>query len=162
MRLDKNKVKELLLKDIDSKDIAIILNVKDSAVRKCISRYFLDIVEKIRQEKEDTIATLYEEGFTAEEIAYKRKMPIPTVKNYFLLDRFIELKATHEFNLKEKKKIRRETNRIMNRENNNILSTRGIINQNRQSFITRNGKLVFDNSRGARPWDVPKAYTYNV
>lgn len=162
MRLDKNKVKELLLNDIDSKEIAIVLNAKESAVRKCISRYFLDIVEKLRKEKEDKIAKLYKEGYTAEKIAYKLNMEISTVKNYFSLDRFIELKSTHEFNLKEIKKISRDTKRIMNQENNHILSTRGIINQNRQSFITRNGKLVFDNSRGARPWDVPQTYRFNV
>ena len=162
MSLDKKKLEEFLINDVDVETIALKLGVKKATVQKSIERNFSDLVEKKRKDREDNIALMYKEGKTAAEIAIKLNMKKSTVENYFRLERFIELKPIRESNLKEGKKFKREMKMIMNRENNQILSTRNLIKMNRHSYKYVNGKLVYDNKVGARPWDVPKTYSLNI
>lgn len=168
MKVDKNKVKELLLNKVDVKDIAVFFDAKVNTVQQCILRNFPEIYENLRKEKEDKIAELYAEGKTAVQIGSKLDMLTRTVENYFKLERFKDLKDMHEFNLrkvKEENKIRnKEIKKLNTREGNGNLSARSFVLQNIQAYDQKkNGIYIFNQKRsGLATLGVPRTYAFKA
>lgn len=164
MSLDKNKIEKLLRNGATVKEIALELCEKENSISKCVNRNFKHIVEALNKEKEDKIASLYEKGYTASAIAAQfDNMPVSSVKNYFKLDRFKELKYIHEVNLKEKKNRDKEIKRILNKEDNSKMSTRSFVMQNIQSYEQqKDGTYIFNSKRGLAALGVPRKYVFQV
>lgn len=103
------------------------------------------------------IQELYVKGYSASKIAQilNNEIKVETIKKH--IQRNLKMySAEHEKNLKLKQDCRRA---IMNTDKN-YMGTRSLIMWNRQSYKTlANGKLVFDESRGLAPADLPKTYS---
>jgi len=112
----------------------------------------------------EKVKRLYKKGYKPKEIAECMSVDGVIVNDRAVskcIERHcIDLKDTHEANCKERRNIQQECNRLLTKENNRYMSTRQAVIQNIQSYTTKNGKLVFDTSRGAKPFDMPRTYAY--
>ncbi|MDS0528312.1 helix-turn-helix domain-containing protein [Clostridium sp. SHJSY1] len=131
---DKNQAIELYAKGLGFRAIAKILNCKEDAVEKCIKR-------------------------NAPELVKQRKMKI-TNKKILKLKKEEELILT-KTNLLNKEDLKEIANgKKIGINKNETISVYSFIKWNRQSYIANkeNGKLNYDNRRGAKPFDVPGSF----
>jgi len=174
LSINRIEVERLYKEGYDATKIATKLNSKASTIRQCISRNFKHLKEvhdenynKINNTKE-IIKDYYEKGFMSNEIAAKLKnnsiqIDAATIRQCISRN-FKHLKEVHEQNYNKRKEIRKETNKILNKENNNIMSKRTVVEQNIQSYDQqKDGRYVFNQKRaGLIPWDIPKVYVFQA
>lgn len=160
--LNKIKVEELYVKGYTYEEIANTLDSNVATVRKCISRNFRQLAEEQDNAKLNKAEELYIKGYTSKEIGKELGLNDSTIRNY-VSDKFKHLKDQHDFKNKERKKLKREINRLLTKENNQYMSTQQVVKQNLQSYKNIDGKLIFDaKNRGARPFDLPRTYEFQA
>lgn len=114
---------------------------------------------KLRLNK-DEVKELYVRGYNAKEIANILKnrgqinIKSDTVQRCINRN-FYKLKSEH----KKNRDINKDIKKSIDNMNNSFMSNSSLLKMNRQRYnYNKNGNLVFDESIGKRPYDLPKTY----
>ena len=114
----------------------------------------------------ERVESLFIKGYKPREIANKlstRDLVINDRSVSKCIERnFSHLKAIHDKNYQERRKIKKEILRTLNTENSKIMSTADVVKHNIQSYRFDGKRYVYDSSNGARPLDLPQVYSRKV
>lgn len=108
----------------------------------------------------DEVKELYAKGYNAKEIAKILKgrgqinIKSDTVQRCINRN-FYKLKSEHLKN----RNINKDIKKSIDNMNNSFMSNSSLLKMTRQRYnYNKNGNLVFDESAGKRPYDLPKTY----
>lgn len=100
------------------------------------------------------IKELYLKGYNAKEISNLLNEKHDTIRRCVNRN-FADLKFQH----RKARDLNRDIKRAVDSMNNSFISNSSLLKYNRQSYrYNKNNNLVFDEKRGRRPVDLPKAY----
>lgn len=108
----------------------------------------------------DEVKELYVRGYNAKEIAKilenRGQINIKSDTVQRCINRnFFDLKFEH----KKNRDINKDIKKSIDNMNNSFMSNSSLLKMNRQRYnYNKNGNLVFDESIGKRPYDLPKTY----
>ena len=107
----------------------------------------------MRLDKEE-VKKLYLKGHNSKEISNILNEKHDTVRRCINRN-FSYLKFEH----RKARDLNRDIKRAVDNMNNSFISSSSLLKYNRQSYrYNRNGNIVFNEDRGKRPVDLPKAY----
>ncbi len=161
----KEKIKELYIKGYTSFEISDILNISNNTIRATVNRNLKDcrdIHNKNKSERDflkkeelnNHIKSLYLKGYNAKEIAGFLKFNHKYMREY-ISENLKKYKLEHVKNRNINKSIMKSIDGM----NNMYMANSSFLNWNRQSYdYNKNGNIVFNENRGARVKDVPKAF----
>lgn len=161
----KDKIKELYIGGYNSKEISLKVCKTESAIKQYISRNLKEFrnihnenrnkrtLEAVSQKREQ-IKNLYLKGYNSKEISDIMCLSHGYIRN-LISKHFREYRDEHKIIRDNNKSIKKAVKTM----NNSYINNTALLKFNRQSYIyNKNNNLVFDESRGSRPEDLPKTF----
>lgn len=156
------KIKELYEEGYIAREIAEKLDERVDTIRYQIYKNFNESknthkLNRIKNRPGDEIKNLYVKGYNISEISKILELDKNNVKMHVSRN-LGPFKVQHEKSRKENEEIKK----VVSKMSKSFISDQSLLKINRQSYnYNKNYDLVFNESRGERPFDLPKRYKNN-